>query len=158
MIKVCFISIVVISLMQKSFSQNNPDQIIGYWMSSENNLEVEIFKAGGCYNAKVIWLDDSDDKSRPMNTRLDFRNPDENLRKRKIIGLEVMNGLVYDKENNEWEQGKIYDPHTGKNWNAKAALTKDGLLIVRGYWGLQLFGKYLLFKKISITNYLTTAK
>ena len=144
--------------MQKTFSQNNSDQIVGHWMSAENNLEVEIFKTGDNYDAKVVWIDDSNDKSRPMNTRCDFRNPDQSLRKRKIIGLIVMDGLIYNKKNNEWEKGKIYDPHTGKDWNAKASLTKDGLLRVRGYLGFQLFGKDLLFRKILAANYLTTTK
>ena len=148
----------MITVVQKSFSQNNPDQIIGHWMSAENNLEVEIYKADDNYNAKVIWIDDSDDKTRPMNTRCDLRNPDETLRKRKIIGLVVMNDLTYNKENNDWEHGKIYDPHSGKDWNAKACLTKDGHLRVRGYWGFQLLGKDLLFRKILTTNYLTITK
>lgn len=155
MIKLCFLSIVMITIGQKSLSQNDSDQIVGRWMSIENNLEVEIFKAGDFYNAKVVWIDDSDDKSRPMNTRCDSRNPDESLRKRKIIGLVVMNGLIYSKENDDWEQGKIYDPHSGKNWNATASFTNNGLLKVRGYWSFQLLGKDLFFKKILALNYLT---
>lgn len=139
--------------MQKSYFQNNADKIIGRWMSTENNLEVEIFKAGENYNAKVIWIDDSDDTTKPMDTRCDFRNPDESLRKRKIIGLIVMNGLIYNEENKEWEQGKIYDPHNGKDWNAKASLTKDDLLKVRGYWAFQMLGKDLLFRKILGTTF-----
>lgn len=158
MIKKIVLSVALIMAVQITYSQNNPDQIIGRWMSDENNLEVEIFKTGGNYNAKVVWIDDSDDKSRPMNTRCDFRNPDETLRKRKIIGLVVMNGLIYNEENSDWEQGKIYDPHNGKDWNAKVCFTKAGLLKVRGYWGFQLLGKDLLFRKILATNYVTTTK
>ena len=158
MIKIFFLSVVMITFVQKSFSKNNSDQIVGCWMSIENNLEVEIFKAGCSYNAKVVWMDDSDDKNRPMNTRCDFRNPDESLRKRKIIGLVVMNGLIYNKQNNDWEQGKIYDPHNGKGWNATACFTKNGLLKVRGFWGFQLLGKDLLLRKILPPNYLTSTK
>ena len=143
---------------QNSFSQNIPDQIIGRWISDENNLEVEIFKADGSYKAKVVWIDDSDDKSRPMNTRRDWKNPDKNLRTRKIIGMEIMHGLVYKDMNNDWEDGSIYDPSSGKEWNAKMYFTKAGLLKVRGYWGFQLLGKDILFKKILATNYLTTSK
>ena len=87
MIKMFFLSVVMITFVQKSFSQDNSDQIVGRWMSAENNLEVVIFKAGGCYKARVAWIDDSDDKTRPMNTRCDFRNPDESLRKKKNYWL-----------------------------------------------------------------------
>ncbi len=142
----------------KTSSQNNANSIVGQWVSTENNMAVEVYKAGNFYEAKVIWVDNSNDKSTPMNAKCDFRNPDENLRKRKIIGLVVMNGLIYNQENNDWENGKIYDPHSGKDWNAKANITKMGLLKVRGYWGFQLFGKDLMFRKILSTNFLTSNK
>ena len=148
----------MVTFAQKSFSQNNPDQILGRWMSAENNLAVEIFKTDGIYNAKVVWIDDSADKSRPMNTRCDWKNPDEKLRTRKIIGMEIMHGLVYKEIDNEWEDGRIYDPSSGKEWNAKIYFTKAGLLKVRGYWGFTLFGKDLLFRKILATNFLTITK
>jgi uncharacterized protein (DUF2147 family) len=130
-----------------TITQSNSDAIIGRWMSLENNLEVEIFKTANVYNARVIWIDDSDDKSRPMNVRCDKNNPNEKLRKRKIIGLVVMYGLTYDPEQNEWNNGKIYDPASGKEWNAKAWLTKDGVLKVRGYWNFEFIGKWISFKK-----------
>ncbi len=147
MIKIFFLSLITITHVLKAVSQNDSDAIIGLWMSSENNLEVEIFKAVGQYNARVVWIDDSNDKSRPMNERRDKNNPDEKLRNRKIIGLEVMYGLIYDPEQNEWNNGKIYDPDSGKEWNAKAWLTKDGILKVRGYWNFEFIGKWISFKK-----------
>ena len=156
--KIIFISILTLTGVLKAVSQNNADRIVGQWMSEENNMAVEIYKTGKFYEAKVVWVDNSNDKSTSMNAGYDTRNPDETLRKRKIIGLVVMNGLIYNEENNDWEQGKIYDPHNGKDWNAKASFTKTGLLRVRGYWGFQLLGKDLLFRKILANNNLTTIK
>ncbi len=153
-----FLSLIMTTCVEKSFSQNNSDQIVGRWMSLENNLQVEIFKVGDSYSGKVVWIDDSDDKSRPMNTRFDFRNPDETLRQRKIIGLVVMHGLIYNNSNNAWENGKIYDPHVGKYWNAKVSFLKSGLLKVHGYWGFQILGKDLLFRQILPLKFLTTNK
>ncbi len=148
----------MITFVQKSFSQNNSDQIVGRWISADNNMAVEIYKAGKFYEAKVIWVDNSSDKSISMNSGYDIRNPDETLRKRKIIGLVVMNSLIYNKQNNDWEEGQIYDPHSGKYWNAKASLTKNGLLRVRGYWGYQLLGKDIFFRKMTANNFLTITK
>ncbi len=132
----------------KAAPQNNPDDIIGHWMSTDNNLAVEIFKTNNEYKAKVIWIDDSNDKNRPMNTRSDWKNPDEKLRARKIIGLVVTHGLIYNKENNDWEGGRIYDPNSGKDWNAKAWLTRGDHLKVRGYWDFQMLGKDISFRKV----------
>ncbi|MEO8861534.1 MAG: DUF2147 domain-containing protein [Ginsengibacter sp.] len=156
--KFYFILILVVIVALNASSQNNTDQIVGNWLIAENNMAVEIYKSHNFYEAKVIWVNDTNDKSTPVNAKCDFRNPEENLRKRKIIGLVVMNGLIYSEQNNDWEQGKIYDPHSGKNWSAKVSLTKDKLLRVHGYWGFQLLGKDILFKKILATNFLTTIK
>lgn len=98
---------------------NKTDAIIGRWMSTENNLEVEIFRSGNEYKAKVVWFDDNDDKSKPMSIRLDEKNPDKTLRGQRIIGLEVMHGLIYNESDNEWQGGKIYDSSSGKNGTPK---------------------------------------
>ena len=122
--------------------------ILGKWMSEEKNLEVEIFKDGNQYKSTVVWFDDSDDKNIPMALRCDTKNPDKNLRGRKVIGLEVMNGLVYNAEDDEWQSGRIYDASTGKDWNVKAWLNKVGILKVRGYWHFPIFGETMSFNKV----------
>ncbi len=124
----------------------NSDKIVGEWMSTEdNNLKVEVYKTGNEYRAKIVWFDDSDDKSRPMAERCDTKNPDKTLRTRKIIGLQ---GLVYNADDDEWQGGQIYDASSGKQWNAKAWLTTDGCLKVRGYWHLEFMGQNMCFKKV----------
>jgi uncharacterized protein (DUF2147 family) len=117
-------------------------------MSADNNVEVEVFKTGNEYKAKVVWFDDSDDKSQPMGVRCDIKNPRETLRTRKIIGMEVMHGLVYNADDDEWQEGRIYDSSSGKDWNAKAWINKEGILKVRGYWHFSLFGQTMSFKRV----------
>ena len=142
--------LLLIMLLSKiTTAQHNSDDIIGRWMNTENNLEVEVFKADNQYKAKVVWFDDSDDKSQPMNIRCDTKNPKEELRSRKIIGLEVMYGLVYNADDNEWQHGRIYDATSGKNWNAKAWLTNEGCLKVHGFWHFEFLGQNMTFNKVS---------
>jgi uncharacterized protein (DUF2147 family) len=131
-----------------SHAQINADAILGKWMSEDKNLEVEIFKAGSEYKATVVWFDDTDDKRHPMNERCDKKNPDKSLCTRKIIGMEVMQGLVYNEGDKEWQGGRIYDASSGKDWNAKAWL-KDGFLKVRGYWHFEFLGETMRLKKIA---------
>lgn len=116
-------------------------------MSLENNLEVEVFRSGNEYKAIVVWFDDSDDKSQPMNLRCDIKNLNETLRTRKIIGMEIMHGLVFNEDEEEWQDGRIYDSRTGKNWNVKAWINKEGNLKVRGYWHFEIFGKTMGLKR-----------
>jgi uncharacterized protein (DUF2147 family) len=129
-------------------ADSQADTITGKWMSTENNLEVEVFKSGNAYQARVVWFDDTDNPGRPMAVRQDTKNPDKTLRSRKIIGLPVMYGLMYNAEDKEWEDGRIYDPSTGKNWNANAWIDSGGLLRVRGYWHFSIFGQTMRFKKV----------
>ena len=147
--KFLFSPLLIITLAVTAAAQHSSDDIIGRWMSSENNLEVEVFKTGDEYKARVIWFDASDDISRPMNVRFDRKNPNEALRSRKILGMEVLNGLVYNADDDEWREGRIYDPNSGKDWNAKAWLTKDGYLQVRGFWHFEFLGQNMCFKKVS---------
>ncbi|MEP6711573.1 MAG: DUF2147 domain-containing protein [Ferruginibacter sp.] len=131
-----------------STAQNNEDAIVGRWMSSENNIAVEVYKQTQDFKAIVIWFDDTDDKSKPMNERLDEKNHDKNLRTRKIIGMEALRGLKYSKEDAEWQHGIIYDSSSGKEWDAKAWINNDGLLKVRGYWHFAIFGENMTFKRM----------
>lgn len=124
------------------------DAITGKWMSAENNLIVEVFKTGNEYKARVVWFDDNKDINRPMNVRCDYKNPNEALRSRKIIGMEIMHGLVYNIADDEWQEGRIYDPTSGKDWNAKASIAPDGNLKVRGFWHFEFLGQNMKFKKI----------
>ena len=149
-----FIKIILTTLIMAygwplhSNAQNPQDEIIGKWMSSENNLVVEVYKQNNDFKAKVIWFDDTDDKNKPMNTRLDEKNHNKALRSRKIIGMESVSGMHYNKADAEWQHGTIYDGRSGKEWNAKAWINEEGLLKVRGYWHFPIFGQNMTFKKV----------
>lgn len=144
------ISLALLLIMALGFTNKNgnSDAIAGKWMSAENNLEVEVYRAGDSYKARVLWFDDTDNKGRPMDVRQDTKNPDKTLRSRKIIGLIVMYGLTYNADDEEWQGGHIYDPSSGKEWNSKAWINAEGVLRVRGYWHFSLFGQTMSFKKI----------
>lgn len=147
--KFLFLPVLIITLSNTAAAQHNADAIIGRWMSTENNLEVEVFKAANEYKARVIWVDNSNNKNKPVYIKYDNKNPNEVLRSRKIIGMEVMHGLVYNADEDDWQGGKIYDASRGKDWNAKAWLTKDGYLKVRGFWHFECLGQNLVLKKVS---------
>ena len=122
------------------------DQICGRWISSEKDLIVEVYKIGEHFKAKVVWF--RDDPNAPMEESCDKKNPDPALRSRKIIGMEVLSDLKYHEESHTWEDGKVYDAQHGKEWNASAFIDKEGLLKVKGYWHLKLFGCTMTFKKV----------
>ncbi len=56
------------------------------------------------------------------------------------MGLQIMNGLQF-ASNNLWKNGKIYDPDSGKTYNAKATLVSHDQLDLRGFVGFSLLGR-----------------
>ena len=146
--KIIALPLMLMTLNIFSEAQHNDNSIVGRWMSTDQNLEVEVYKQGDEYWAKVIWFDDTDDRSRPMSQRCDKKNSNETLRTRKLIGLVVMHGLVYNTDNGEWQEGRIYDASSGKDWNAKAWLTTNGCLKVRGFWHYEILGQNMCFKRV----------
>ena len=129
-------------------AQTKQDMILGIWMSTENKLMVQVYKVNNIFKAKVLWFNDTDDKSKPYTIRTDEKNPDKSLRNRKLLGLEVLQGLIYNAEEDKWENGRIYDAKSGKTWDACIAITDEHLLKVRGFWHFEFFGETIKFKRI----------
>lgn len=144
-----FFSLCLIISAVSSTAQQGSDYIIGRWRGTGNKMEVEIYKTGNEYKAKIIRFTDNEVANNALNTRWDTKNAGEILPPRKIIGSEVMQGLVYNAEADEWQHGRIYDFRSGRNWHVKASITKQGYLKVRGFWHFECFGQNMFFKKIS---------
>ena len=128
-----------------SFSQNNPDAILGKWITTTGNCMVEVYKRNTEYKAKVVWFKEGKKK---MVDYIDDKNPNPTLRNRKLLGMDVMHGLHYDKDEKQWVDGKIYDATSGKEWDSEAWLTDDHLLKVKGYWVFKFLSETKTFKRV----------
>lgn len=128
-------------------AQTNEDDVLGRWISTDNKVAVNIYKNGNNFQAKVIWFNDKLGSGKPMNSRVDEDNPDPNLRTRKIIGMDILEGLSYNSKTHRWQNGKIYDASTGRTWDAYLEIQKNGELRVRGYWKFKWIGKTIHFRR-----------
>jgi uncharacterized protein (DUF2147 family) len=129
-------------------AQDNGNAIIGRWMTIQNNLEVEVYKKNNSFQAKILWFKDTDDKSKPMQLRVDDKNPNKSLRSRKLIGMDVLRALKYNSDDQIWEGGKVYVAKNGKEWDSVAWITKDNQLKVKGYWLFRFLCQTLTFKRV----------
>lgn len=145
-------------LANNAFAQTGADRILGTWMAEEKNVAVEVYKENDSFKARVVWFSDEDDKSQPMETRLDVNNPDKNLRNRKILGSSVLRNLSYKAKTDSWENGMIYDAKHGREWNSAAYIANDGTLKVTGYWHFKFIGKTMEFKRISPADRLLVSR
>jgi len=125
------------------------DRIIGRWVTEKKDLIVEVYKCQDQFKARIIWFNDKDDLTRPMNVRGDDNNPDPALRSRKLLGLDVLKMLKYNKKTSCWEDGLIYDADSGKEWSSCASMTPSGSLRVKGYWKFKFLSKSVDFFRLA---------
>ncbi len=98
----------------------------GRWKLDDGSAIVEVYHNGDCYNGRIVWLENPTDNGKPVT---DSKNPDEKLRSREIMGLNMLSGLK--KDGAEYRGGTIYDPGNGKTYNCSMKLEGD-VLKVRG--------------------------
>ncbi|MFD1256413.1 DUF2147 domain-containing protein [Mucilaginibacter terrae] len=147
-LSILLLILVCISIDASQITIQPSDRICGKWRSDKKNCIVQVFKDGEAYKAKLLWFDDSDEPGKPMETRTDIKNPDVNLRSRKLIGMNVLEDLTYKPKTNSWENGMIYDAQSGKKWNSSASLTLEGTLKVTGYWHFKFIGRTMGFHRV----------
>lgn len=125
------------------FAQNK-DAILGKWINSTGEAHVEIFKTGAKYNGKIVWLKTLKDEKGIVKT--DLKNPEQSLRSKPILGMEILRNFVY--ENGKWTDGKIYDPKSGKTYSCNMNIKDNGDLNMRGYIGVSLLGRSEVWKRV----------
>jgi uncharacterized protein (DUF2147 family) len=120
--------------------------VIGNWLVQDKKAKVQIFKRSNKYFGKIVWLrEPNDEQGKPKH---DKENPEEKLRSRPLLGLEMLTDFVYD-EDLVWEDGEIYDPKNGKTYSCKMTLSEDGkTLDVRGYIGISLIGRTSVWSRV----------
>lgn len=117
----------------------NPDACLGTWLTGSKKGHVQIYKQGDKYFGKIVWLKEPNDPA-TGKPRTDAKNPDVLQKNRHLLGLVNLRDFKYEG-NNTWEDGKIYDPETGKEYSCKIKLTNANQLDVRGFIGVSLIGR-----------------
>jgi uncharacterized protein (DUF2147 family) len=84
-----------------------------------------------------VWLSEPTENGRP---KLDKKNPDAGRRNQQLIGLNLLSHFRFDGDD-EWEDGRIYDPESGKTYRCYLTLKDRNTLKLRGYIGVSLLGR-----------------
>jgi len=113
---------------------------VGFWKTIDDETQkpksiVEIYEVDGKLHAKVVKLfREPSEEQNPMCDECKGAKKDK-----PIIGMEIMWGL--EKDDDEWEDGKILDPKNGKTYSCYISLEDDNTLKVRGFVGFSLIGR-----------------
>ena len=137
--------VLAISFMFSAAYAASPDAVVGKWLNGKKTAHVEIYKAGGKYYGKIVWLKEpvypaDDKKGMAGKTKVDREKPDPAKRNQPTLGLGILRDFVFVKDG-LWEDGMIYDPENGKDYKCKMTLESPDVLNVRGYIGFSLLGR-----------------
>jgi uncharacterized protein (DUF2147 family) len=123
------------------------DKIVGVWEVGSGKARVKITKYGDKFGGKIVWLKEP---NYPDGTKkVDKNNPDESKRTTPLLGYNNLLGFSY-KGKSEYDGGTIYDPENGNVYNCVIALKDENTLEVRGYIGVQLFGRTDTWKRVTL--------
>jgi uncharacterized protein (DUF2147 family) len=106
-------------------------------MNEEKDTRIEIYKNGSEYLGRLIWAPnffEADGKT----FRKDISNTDKQLRTRSLQNIDLLHDFTFI--DNIWDNGKMYDPKSGKTYNSLMKL-KNETLEIRSYVGIPLFGR-----------------
>ena len=122
------------------------DKIVGIYKTTHDgvNSKIKIFKVKDGYRAQVIWVDNL--KKEDGSTRTDEKNPDPAKRNTPANSIVLIDRVTYNAKKDQWADGKIYEPTSGKTWTVTCSFENDTKLRVRGSFGP--FGKSVYWSKI----------
>jgi len=120
-----------------AFAQTNAD-VIGEWYNAEKDAVITIFEDDNSLSGKITWMLYPNDED--GNPKTDPLNPDESLKSRPRMGMVMMHGFAYDKDN-VWDDGTLYDPKKGKTYSGMITLKDANTLDLRGYVGFSFLGR-----------------
>ena len=133
----CYCTILCLLLTAGLQAQVKADDITGAWMvHGDKPAKILIYKTNEKFYGKIVFLQFPVENGKP---KLDVNNPDKNKQGQPLLGLELLTGFVFDKD--EWNNGKIYDPESGKTYSCTISLKDINTLKVRGYVGISLLGR-----------------
>lgn len=116
----------------------------GLWYDDTGQGAVEIASCGDRLCGKVAWLKAPLDKAgRPLS---DGNNPDTRQRQRPICGLPVIGGAKRQRDGS-WDEGWIYDPKQGKQFDVELKLRAADALQVTGYLGVKFLSETFVWRR-----------
>ena len=121
---------------------NAQSALLGRWKADDNDGYMEVYQKGGKYYGKLLNTPMEDGKP-----KLDKKNPVAAQRSKPLHGINIIAGFeAVDK--NEFENGTIYDPTTGKSYKGRIRI-KGSVMELRGYIGSPVFGRTVVWRRAS---------
>ena len=135
-------SLLILFILCSSFkivTQNtNPDIIIGNWISPEQDLIINCYKANNKYFGKVVWFKKYEDQ---------VEDKTKGIRESTWLNSIVVKNLSYS--DGKWCDGTIHDLKSDKTYDVIVKLKNNNTIDIRGYIYFQLFGQSVTFARFT---------
>jgi uncharacterized protein (DUF2147 family) len=118
---------------------SNPDGPSGRWLTDSGNVEIEIARCGELFCGTVVKVL----ANRSMSGGGEMAAAD----KRNPLGMVILKDFAQSGEG-QW-QGEIYNRENAKTYSCRISLGAPDQLVVRPYVVLPLFGKTLIWKRVT---------
>lgn len=109
------------------------DKILGVWWNDEKTTKIQVEKKDGKYMGTIVYM--IPEKYINGQSPKDVENPEPALRDRSVVGLQILEGFVYNSKKKEWQEGTIYDPKSGNTYDCYGWMESDDLLKLKGFIG-----------------------
>ena len=135
------ITLLAILLPLFIFSQD----VVGKWKTIDDETGnaksiIEIYEEDGKYFGKIVKILTLD-KEDSVCTLCEGEKKNQ-----PILGMVILTDL--EKDDDEWNDGKILDPNNGETYSCYISLESNDKLKVRGYIGFSLLGRTQYWHKV----------
>ncbi|GAA4417613.1 DUF2147 domain-containing protein [Nibrella viscosa] len=139
--------VLLVSLTSFTAAADDEDAVVGRWLSPKKKNQIDIYRRGDRYYGKLVWMQEPYDPA-TQKPKTDRNNPDERLRQRPILNLDIMSSFRYGGDK-VWTNGQIYNPEDGKTYSCELTLKNPNTLEVRGYMlGMSFLGKTSVWTRV----------
>lgn len=132
-----FLLALFLCLVSFTWAQAQKGSPIGTWVNADGKAHIEIYQNGDKLFGKIVWLKEPNRNGKPKQ---DMHNPDPKLQQRPILGMVMLRDFE-PAGNGKWEDGKIYDPESGKEYSCYMKMLGADKMEVKGYIGISLIGR-----------------
>ena len=131
--KTIMMMLMVLCSTMGCMAQSASDKIIGTYKAVQEGREskVKFTKFGDGYRGQIIWLKET--KNPDGSVKTDIKNPDKAKRKVPADKIVIIDKVKY--EDGIWQNGKIYDPTSGKTYKVEIRFSDAKTLEVKGKLG-----------------------
>ena len=100
--------------------------VTGNWLTEDREAIIAVARCGSAICGRIARIL----VPTPEADQRDVNNPNPVLRNRPVEGLRVLSGFTFD--DGQYRHGQVYDPKTGRSYNARMRLNANGTLRVTG--------------------------